>query len=372
MQSPPGLHRYSAMQKLLFLTLLAIPFASALAQSATDKTEARQLKQEAVRLMDNGDPDKAITMLASAQKLDPDDHTYQYEMGYAWLLKKEYPKAIDAFCSTTRYPDVTDQCYQMLGDAYDMNGQRSKARGAYADGLKRFPSSGRLYMESGLIDLAEDNYTRAIASWEQGIKVQPDYASNYYRLATLFARTTDRIWAIFYGELFMNIERNTERTREISRLLFSVYKRSITFSGDSTRLDMANNTLYINNKKELKLPFWMVYTGVFMVCLPSPGSAKEVTIGLVSNTRARLVSTWFDKQHHDKEYPNLLLDFHRTLEEKGILEAYNYWLLMKGNEDEFSQWRDTHPGKLEAFAAWFRDNPLQLDTSHFFVRTQYD
>jgi tetratricopeptide (TPR) repeat protein len=362
------------MKKLLSLAFLVLPFW-ALSQS-NDKQKAKQLKDEAVRIMDNGDPDKAITMLETAQKLDPDDHSYLYEMGYAWYVKKDYSRAIDAFRKTTKYPDATDRCYQMLGNSYDLNGERNKARDAYADGLKKFPSAGRLYMESGVLDLMEKNYDKAASLWEKGIQVQPDYASNYYRLASLFAQTKERIWAIFYGELFMNIERNSERTQEMSRLLFNIYKISITLPSDtskSIKLDMASSTIYVDPKKELKIPFGIAFTGSFIIGLPMSADPKnEVTIGMLSRARVFFVDLWFKQQKQDKQYPNILLDFHKTLKEKGMLEAYNYWLLMKGNEEEFVQWRNDHRQQFEAFAAWFNDNPLQLDTGHLFVRTQYN
>lgn len=367
------------MKKLILLPLLILSFSwtfSQTSQSADNKQQAHQLKQDAVQIMDNGDPDKAITLLESAQKLDPDDHSYLYEIGYALYLKKDYSKAIDVFRKTLKYDDVTDQCYQMLGNSYDMNGQRSKARDAYADGLKKFPAAGRLYMESGLLDAIEKNYDKATASWEKGIQVQPGYSSNYYRLAKLFARTTDRIWAIFYGELFMNIERNSDRTEEISQLLFKLYKASITFTDSSNgiKVDLANSNIFVDPKKDLKIPFHIVYPLDFIIAVTpiTLGSKKEITISYLSQTRTNLVDIWFNKQKNDKEYPNVLLDFHRTLKEKGMLEAYNYWILMKGNETEFIQWRDAHREQFDAFATWFNDNPLQLDTSHYFVRTQYD
>jgi len=364
------------MNKLILLIFLVPVLTAAFAQSGDNKAQARQLKQEAVQIMDNGDPDKAITILESAQKLDPDDHSYLYEIGYALYLKKDYSKAIDIFRKTTKYSDVTDQCYQMLGNAYDMNGQRTKARDAYADGLKKFPAAGRLYMESGLLDMIEKNYNKAAASWEKGILVQPNYASNYYRLTKLFAQTTDRIWAIFYGELFMNIERNTGRTEEISQLLFKLYKASITFSDTSSQIkvDLANSNIFFDPKKGLKIPFHIVYPLDFTIAVTPATltSKKEINIALLSQTRINLVDIWFNKQKHNEQYPNILLDFHRTLSEKGMLEAYNYWLLMKGNEDEFIQWRDSHREEFDAFATWFKNTPLQLDTSHYFVRTQYD
>jgi len=364
------------MNKLILIIFLVPAVTTAVGQTGDNKTQAHQLKQEAVQIMDNGDPDKAITMLESAQKLDPDDHTYLYEMGYALYLKKDYSKAVDVFKRTTKYPDVTDQCYQMLGNAYDMNGQRNKARDAYADGLKKFPAAGRLYMESGLLDMIEKNYDKAAKSWETGIQVQPAYASNYYRLTKLFAQSTDRIWAIFYGELFMNIERNSDRTEEISGLLFKLYKASITFSDTSNavKVDLANSTILFDPKKGLKLPFHIVFPLDFTVAvtLPALTSKKEIDIALLSQTRTNFLDIWFDKQKHNEQYPNVLLDFHRTLKEKGMLEAYNYWILMKGNEEEFTQWHNSHHDQFDAFAAWFKDNPLLLDTSHYFVRTQYE
>jgi tetratricopeptide (TPR) repeat protein len=364
------------MNRLILSLFLSFPVIQVLSQTGDSKQQAKQLKQEAVQIMDNGDPDKAITLLESAQKLDPDDHSYLYEIGYALYLKKDFPKAIDIFRKTTRYADVTDQCYQMLGNSYDMNGQRNKARDAYADGLKKFPAAGRLYMESGLLDMIEKNYDKAAVSWEKGIEVQPSYASNYYRLTKLFAQTTDRIWAIFYGELFMNIERNSNRTEEISQLLFKLYKASITFSDSSNgvKVDLANSNIVFDPNKGLKIPFHITFPMDFTVALaPSTlTSKKEINIALLNQTRVNFIDIWFTKQKHNKEYPNVLLDFQRTLKEKGMFESYNYWLLMKGNEDEFVQWRDSHRDQFDAFAAWFKDNPLQLDTSHYFVRSQYD
>jgi tetratricopeptide (TPR) repeat protein len=367
------------MKHLLFVLALATAGGSTFSQTGTDRQKAQELKEQAVQLMDNADVDKAISLLSSAQQLDASDHTYLYEKGYAYYIKKDLAKAIVIFRQTTTYPDVTDQCYQMLGNAYDDNGQRGEARDAYNEGLKKFPNAGRLYLELGTTYGMENDYDHAVSLWEKGVEVQPDYPSNYYRLANMFASTDERIWAVFYGELFMNIERGSGRTKEISKLLFNVYKKSITLPSDTSRslkLDMTSSTINLDPKKTFRVPFRLAYTMEFLVGLVPPtavdSTRKELTISMLSNARVSFIDFWFNQKKSDREYPNILLDFQRSLYEQGLLEAYNYWLLSEGNKPEFEQWRKTHQEKYDAFVSWFTANPLKLDAAHKLLRTQYD
>src|SRR6185295_13689445 len=147
-----------------------------------------------------------------------------------------------------------------------------------------------------------------------------------------------RIWAIFYGEMFMNIDRGSKRTTEMSQLLFDVYKKSITITSDtSARVDFTDSKLSLDPKKEFKMPFRMVYGLDFLVGISLhmvEKKNKEVTLEYVVNARSAFIDWWF-KQKRDKDYPNILLSFQKELSEKGHLEAYNYWLLMKGDEVAF-------------------------------------
>lgn len=353
----------------LILAFLCIPVL--VSAQDENKKAARAILREAIRVMDNGDPDRAITMLDSAKKLDPEDYVYQYEIGYAIYLKKDYEKAIGAFQQTLLYKNSDAQCYQMLGNSYDYAGQRQKAIEAYQEGLKKYPNAGRLYHELGIVQLDEKNYDEAILWWEKGVAAQPEYPSNYYRLARLFSQSTDRLWALLYGELFMNIERNSKRTEEISQLIYDTYKESINL-GDSTKVDLVSNVITIDNKKKFELPFKFVFGTDFVVALtPSVIVKDTLSIRVLSNARENFVKSWY-KQKRDKKYPNLLLDFHNQLSEKGFLQAYNYWILMKGNEAEFENWYNENKKTYDEFAAWFNENPLSIDKKKYFLRTQYD
>ena len=60
----------------------------------------------------------------------------------------------------------------------------------------------------------------------------------------------------------------------------------------------------------------------------------------------------------DGEIHELLQPNSRRSEElsKAIYDAYNMWLLRKGNDDEFSDWFDANEDKFNAFVDWYSDH----------------
>ena len=70
---------------------------------------------------------------------------------------------------------------------------------------------------------------QAIPYYEKGIEMAPEYPSNYYRLARIYCNSENEIWGVIYGEIFMNLERNTQRTREISALLYQTYQKALVY-----------------------------------------------------------------------------------------------------------------------------------------------
>lgn len=363
------------MKKILVIAgTILLSFYSAVAQ--TDKEKARKFLQQAVRIMDKGQIDESILLLDSARMLDPDNYVYDYETGFAYQMKKDYKKAIKYFEATTKYKEATDQCYQMLGNNYDHDGNSKKAIETYNEGLKKFPNSGKLYVELGVMALIAEDYNKAVASWEKGISVNPEYASNYYRLAKLYAASKDRIWALFYGEMFMNMEVNSGRTKEISKILFNAYKESIDISSDtSAKVDFARPMVItsFDASKKFKFPFDQVFGMDFLVGMSMSLLAKnkEVNIAFLNFTRTSFLDWWYN-QKRDKEYNNIIIDFQKKVKDNGHFEAYNYWLFMSGDEKEFADWYAKNEEKFKAFADWFNKNAIEVNSKHHFLRTTVD
>jgi len=361
------------MKKLVIITLVLIAGLTTFGQD--NKTLAREKAKKAIELMDNTSVDEAIPLLEEAKKLDPGTYIYDYEIGYAYTIKQDYPKALDIYKKVIKYKDANDQCYQMLGNLYDYNGDPTSAIKAYDKGLKKFPTSGILYLEKGTIYNMQKQYNEALNFYETGIKVDPAFPSNYYRATQLLCGSEEEVWGMIYGEIFLNLEPNTHRTEEISKLLFDTYKSEIKFISDtSLSVSFCKNAvinLSVNDLKNLdkfKLPFGpMIYETTLMLSIVDE---KNIDLTSLNRIRDNFVFNYFEKEHYLK-YPNVLFDYQKKIKDSGYFEAYNYWLLSSGDINNFSLWKENNNDKWEKFVEWFNNNRILLDQDHKFTRDQY-
>jgi len=359
---------------LLFFTFLfvfSLSQAPLHAQSNEDKALAKG--QEAVGLVDQGKYAEGIKLLEEAQKLDPKNTTYPYEIAYAYYIQKDYRKALKYLEPLIKQKTAKENVYQLTGNAYDFLNDKEKALAIYDDGLKAFPASGSLHLERGNMELFKEDYNSALAYYEKGIEVAPQFASNYYWAARIYCSSTEKVWGMIYGEMFINLERNSKRTGEISKLLYDTYKAGIKFTSDTSitvsfsklaAMDMSD----LQKGGELKMPYG---TFVYEMTL-SLSILQEKKIDLVSlnKIRSNFVDVYY-KKGSDVKYPNVLFEYQQQLKKAGQFEAYNYWLLGKGEEAVFSAWRKDNNAQWEEFVGWFNENKLTLNEKHKFYRKQY-
>ena len=339
----------------------------------TNKDKALAKGQEAIKLMDNGQVDESIKLLEEAQKLDPDRFDYSYEIAYAHYLKEDYKGAIKILEKHINHKDVTERLFQLLGNSYDVIGKTDKAFASYDAGLKKFPNSGIIHLEKGNVHWNKKEYGKALPYYEKGIEVDPQFSSNYYRAARIYCGSTEEVWGMIYGEIFMNLERNSKRTAEISELLYDTYKSEIKFTSDTSfSVSFSQNvSINANNLKDpskMKLPFGIgIYEPTLMFSILGE---KAINMETLNKIRSIFIDNYF-KNGHDKTYPNVLFNYQKRVKESEHIEAYNHWILMKGDEDEFEKWYSENEEKWNNFIKWFTDNELKIDEKNKFFREQY-
>jgi len=339
----------------------------------TDKEKALEKALEAVKLMDNGKIDESIKLLDEAQKLDPGRLDYPYEMAYAYYLKEDYKETIKILEKNMNHKDVHERLFQLLGNSYDVLGKTDKALETYDTGLKKFPNSGIIYLEKGNVYWGKKEYEKALPFYEKGIEMDPAFPSNYYRATLIYCSSTEEVWGMMYGEIFMNLERNTDRTVEISKLLFDTYTREIKFTSDTSfsvsfSQNASMNISDLQNPDKLKLPFGIgVYEPTLMMAMISE---KSIDMNSLDRIRTNFVEAYF-KNGNDTKYPNILFEYQKKVLEAGHMEAYNRWILMKGDEDAFETWHSANTEKWDKFVEWFTENGLELNKSNKFYSGQY-
>lgn len=353
---------------VLFLSISHLMFGQ------SNKDKAMEKANKAIGLMDKGKNDESIVLLNEALKLDPENkYVYSYEIAYAYYSKKDYKQSIKMLKSLKNEKEIPDQYFQLLGNAYDVDGDSKQALKTYDKGLKKFPNSGKLFLEKGNVYWAKEDYNKAITFYEMGIEKDPSFSSNYYRAAILWNSTSERIWGVMYGEIFMNLERNSKRTIEMSKRLYEAYEKSIHIDSDTSGgVSFTRNVITINPNSKNVIPFSMMYELTMTVGLPLKAFSKDKKgfIEMVSDVRTTFINNWFDKKSNI-DYPNVLFDYHKKLIDKGYFEAYNYWLLMKGNEDETEAWIDKNKTKWDEFKKWFADNSMEIKESNKFYKDRY-
>jgi tetratricopeptide (TPR) repeat protein len=338
--------------KILFL----IAFLSNYCFAQNNEEIALQKGEVAIKLMDNGKIEESIMLLEECQKLDPENFDYPYEIAYANYLKKDYKKTIGILEKLENYKNINAQLYSLWGNSYDNLDNPKKAIEIYDNGIKKFPQNGLLYLEKGVVYEFEKEYNNAIETYKKGISAEPKYPSNYYRIANLYLNSDDKVPGLIYGEIFLNLERTTNRTKEMSKNLFDAYKNSIVFENNEWKKLNLCKQMKINPtqfEKDKKLPLCMVFGKWFTFGLLN-SRVKEYNLDSISKIRKEFIKNYFEKDN--KDYPNILFEYQKKMIDNEIFEAYNHYIFQMGATEEFSEWLKTNNTEYEKFVEWYTKN----------------
>ena len=361
--------------KFIITTLALLISTLMFAQPAEEKALAIEKANKAQWHLNQNHLDSAIIWYDVAFRLDPNTIHYQYQKAFCYYLQEEYNYTIKIIRSLLLHEDADDAYFQLLGGAYRKKGNLDKANEVYRVGLLKYPNSGKLYMELGQIDFENGKEEKALEYWEKGMQLSPAYSSNYYWATKYLKDQDEKIWAIIYGEIFLNLEKNTIRSYEISKILFDTYRSALSI-GDTSDIDLVNliegnltddilsDTVKPYNESFLeKVEKVMNIASVSLVGLPY----DDILIRDLNTLRSNFVKIWIDQGYY-KNYRNVWTDRIVSIYETGGLDAYNYWLFNQGNFNEFENWYDANEKYYTDFIGWFSGKELDIKKNNLVVR----
>jgi len=355
----------SFLRQLLSLSVVMTASISALLTHAENRLpdEVMTTLKSVVQMMDDGKLEPAIDMLSELLKMYPDNYTIRYELALAYTWDKQHEKAIKTAQPLIDSPECRAEVYSQIGSNYDELGQWEKALETYDKGLERFPGSGHMWVEKGIVYLRRKDIGKALDCYETGITADPSYAPNYYRAAYLYAQTNMPIWGLVYAEVHQFLSGNQNRNTEMAQLMRNILERSVEFKGDTINVKLSHlNTVSESPSGGITLSFPTAYEMGIMLGLSE--GIKEWSLANATKLRGKAVDIYKETRGFDDSM--YLLKYQATVKDAGHWDAYNVYVLGNAFHDEAEAWfcNDANIDRYNAFADWFAKNPFGLDESH--------
>lgn len=311
--------------------------------------DAAQLQETANAFMRQGDYANAILVLNRAYQLQPQNTQIGKNLALNYYFKKDYPKALEVIKPLLDKEDTDDQCFQVAGDIYLATGDAKEGEKVYKKGLKKFPDSGPLYNEYGELLWAQSDYN-AIKQWEKGIEADPGYSRNYYNAARYYYFTTDKVWSLIYGEIFLNIEPMSNYAPEIKKILLEGYKKLFADA---------------NLEKDDKEKNSFVTAFLQTMNRQSGAAASGLNAESVTMIRTRFLLDW--NNSFAKKYPSRLFDYQRQLLQEGMFDAYNQWIFgAADNLAAYQNWANTHSEEYNELARFQKGRIFRVPKGQYY------
>lgn len=337
------------MKKVL-LVLMGMLWFNANSQTLENTTaEARNLYSAAKTYLQKGDYANAIMVFNQTVNVDPENLLFRRELAYAYYLQGDLMKAEYIVMPLTKREDADVETYMLACKILASKKKTSDAEDIINKGIKKFPKSGMLYCEKGELFTLEKKYKSASKVWEEGIEMDPSYHLNYYKLAKVYSFTKNYLWAILYGETFVNMESFSSKTYEVHKIIFESYK-FLMAELNNQALDGKINRY--ENPKNFEQSCLKIFDGLRNVV------TGGIQVDNLTMLRARFLMEW--NSNYAMQYPNELFDYQQRLLLNGYYDCYNQWLFGKlDNEKAFKVWTQKYAATMNKFDTYFRSEKLE-------------
>lgn len=342
---------------ILFVLMLSTAFMSYAQEISQEDVDRYQL---ALEYSDNGNANKAIEIYNQLLEKYPGNGTFQYELAYCHYVKQDFKLAAKILEKAEKGDDIQPAMYALHGNCLDMIGKQDKAIEKYQEGIEKYPDFGQLYLELGTVYRSREEWNLALEAYTEGINADPYFPSNYYRISQLLCMSNEPVWGIIYGEIHELLLPNSRRSEELSKAIYDAYNANMKFENDSTyHVSLTSmNRISVTDDAELDIPLEVLYEIYVSSRLEDLDIIREKghldMLSLVKDRLNFLTKCFADGANQKYLLP--IFKYQQMVLEAGHWEAYNMWLLRKGNDEEFSDWMAANEDKFDAFVDWYEDH----------------
>lgn len=331
------------IKAIFLLIIFFLSLQNGFAQTAVE------LQATARSFMQQNDYANAIVVLNRATQMEPQNIEITKDLSLSYYMQRDNNKALEIIKPVIDKDEADDQCYQIAGNIYLQLGLTAECDKLYRKGIQKFPESGALYNDLGVLLWEQKDYT-AIKQWEKGIETDPNYSKNYYNASRYYNLTKDKIWSILYGEIFVNLDPLNTHTTEIKSILLENYK-ALFADVDITK----------ENKDKNKFATAFIETMNKQSSLAATGINAE-TLTMI---RTRFILDWY--KDYASKFPFKLFDLQKQLLQEGMFDAYNQWIFGSvQNLPAYQNWTITHSTDYNEFTRFQKGRIFKLVPGEYY------
>jgi tetratricopeptide (TPR) repeat protein len=295
----------------------------------------------AIQFCKKNDFSNALIVLNSGLKNNPGSLLLAKELAFTFYLSGSFEQAAVNILPLVERADADIQTFQIAGNIFNGLEDWKQTEKIYRKGLSKYPLSGQLRSEYGQLLWQLEKPTKAIEQWEQGIFNDPAHSGNYYHASKFYFAAADKVRAIIYGEMFINLESFSKRTDEIKYQLYESYKR--IFNPADVKVHYIKKTT----------PFETNILQGILECqyLASNG----INASSLHKIRLEFMKKWVAGV--GKAFPLSLFDRINYMIDNEMFEAYNQWLFgMISNDPQFESWLRNNQEAYKGFLKFQQNN----------------
>lgn len=336
---------FTGMKKLLFSLAGLISLHIAIAQTQS----VAELHETAKTFMKQGDFGNAVLVLKRAQLQEPGNISISKDLAMSYYYQNDNPMAMETINAIIDKNEVDDQTFQIAGMIYRRADNPKETEKLYKKGLKKFPESGPLNNELGELLWEQKNY-EAIKYWEKGIEAEPSYSKNYYNAARYYFFTTDKVWSLLYGEIFINMEPLSAKTPEIKQILLDGYKK--LFSEPNLEKSVTDKNPFVRSV----VRSWNEQSSV---------AGSGINTESLTMIRTRFILDWF--ANTDQKFNYRLFSYQQQLLREGLFDAYNQWIFGSAqNLNAFQNWVNLNNTQYNEFLQFQKGRIFKVPAKEYY------
>lgn len=350
------------LRNIITCLLLLLCTHTMMAQTSWPSPEVENLYKQARDYHSQGNLREAIVRYQQAIQIAPDIVLLHRELAHAYYLAQGYNEAIATLDPIIKQNQADAETYKIMVQSLIAIKENKKAKKLLKDALEAMPNSGPLYHQSGLLYETDNEMVYALETWLEGINKDPGYHLNYFEAARAYMNTDKVIWAILYGEMFINMEQQTKRAYDTRAMLIEGYKKLFTSlsTGNIPKFGAGNK-----NAKGFEEAVYSTYMAL------SPVVSDGFTTENLTMLRARFIMDW--TLQYAAQYPFTLFARYDDLIRNGYFDTYNQWLFGKvENKQQYEAWTKFHPEAMPQLESWLSRSPLKPPMGEFYNEKTVD